>query len=135
MRKTFVATGLTGSAILLLPSAIAQNQVLSMALLVAASFVYGLFSSNHWAITQTLAGPAAAGKWTGLQNCVGNMAGVAAPTLTGFVVQRFGSFYWAFVTVSVLLLLGAFSYVFFVGRIETHQWKGGVASLDPADVR
>jgi MFS family permease len=123
VRKTFVATGLTGSALLLLPAAVVQDQIMAMGLLVAASFVYGLYSSNLWAITQTLAGPAAAGKWTGLQNCVGNMAGVAAPILTGRVVQISGSFYWAFVVVCALLLLGAFSYVFLVGRIETHQWS------------
>jgi len=45
-------------------------------------------ASNIWAITQTLAGPYAAGRWTGLQNFVGNLAGVVAPALTGFV---FGS--------------------------------------------
>src|SRR5271165_3949767 len=75
VRKTMTGTGLTVSALLLLPSAVVADQVTAMALLIAASFVYGLFSGNHWAVTQTLAGPAAAGKWTGLQNCVGNMAG------------------------------------------------------------
>ncbi|MBV8818036.1 MAG: MFS transporter [Acidobacteriaceae bacterium] len=123
VRKTFVATGLGVCAVLILPSAIAANQALAMALLIAASFVFGLFSSNHWAITQTLAGPAAAGKWTGLQNCAGNMAGVAAPTVTGFVVEHFHSFHYAFVSVSTMLLLGAFSYVFLVGRVQTHEWS------------
>jgi len=123
VRKTFTATGLTACAVLILPSAIVQDRVTAMSLLIAASFVYGLWSSNHWAVTQTLAGPTAAGKWTGLQNCAGNMAGVAAPTITGFVVERFGSFYYAFLSVSILLVVGAFSYVFLIGPIETHQWK------------
>ena len=123
VRKTFVALGLLFSALFLLPAAVASNQILAMSLLVTATFAYGFFSSNHWAITQTLAGPAAAGKWTGLQNCAGNLAGIAAPTVTGFIVQRTGSFYFAFVWVCVNLLIAAFSYLFLVGKIETHQWR------------
>ena len=123
VRKTMTASGLSISALLLLPAAVVADQVAAMALLVAASFVYGFFSGNHWAVTQTLAGAAAAGKWTGLQNCAGNMAGIVAPTVTGLVVQKTGSFYGAFVVVCVLLLVGAFSYVFLVGRIEPVRWK------------
>lgn len=127
VRKTFVASGLLLSAVFLLPAAVVPGQIMAMSLLVTATFAYGFFSSNHWAITQTLAGPAAAGKWTGLQNCVGNMAGVAAPTVTGFIVQRTGSFYYAFVWVCVNLLIAAFAYLFLVGKIETHQWRGRIA--------
>ena len=58
-----------------------------MGLLVVASFLFGLFSSNGWCITQTLAGPLASGKWTGLQNCAGNLAGVVAPVVTGTTVK------------------------------------------------
>lgn len=122
-RKTFTGGGLAISALILLPSAVVKDPVAAMALLVTASFFYGFFSGNHWAVTQTLAGPAAAGKWTGLQNCVGNMAGVVAPTVTGLIVDRTGQFFWAFVCVSALLLLGSFSYIFLVGRIEEVSWK------------
>lgn len=123
VRKTFVITGLSGCALFLLPAAVAVNQVLAMALLVTASFSFGLFSSNHWAITQTLAGPAAAGKWTGLQNCSGNLAGVVAPVVTGFVVERTGSFFFAFVFVCVSLVISALSYLFIVGKITPIKWR------------
>ena len=123
VRKTFVASGLCVSAALLFPAAIAVNQILAMGFLIAATFAYGFFSSNHWAITQTLAGPAAAGKWTGLQNCAGNMAGVAAPLITGWIVKETGSFYFAFIGVCLNLLLAAFSYLFLIGPVQTHRWK------------
>lgn len=123
VRKTMTASGLGLSALLLMPAVIVQNQVGAMALLVTASFFYGLFSGNHWAVTQTLAGPAAAGKWTGLQNCAGNMAGVVAPVVTGLVVQKTGAFYGAFAVVCVFLVIGAFSYVFLVGPIQQIAWK------------
>ena len=64
-------------------------------LLWAAAF-WGISASNTWAITQTLAGPQAAGKWTGLQNFLGNLAGWIAPVVTGFVVDKTGRFFWGF---------------------------------------
>jgi ACS family D-galactonate transporter-like MFS transporter len=79
VRKGFCVTGLSVSAIFLLPAALATGQALAMSLLVLASFVFGLYTANPWAVTQTLAGVAAAGKWTGPQNCVGNLAGIVAP--------------------------------------------------------
>ena len=61
----------------MLPAVLILNEALSMSLLMIACLSLGLFSSNHWALTQTLAGPEAAGKWTGIQNCLGNFAGVS----------------------------------------------------------
>jgi len=124
VRKTFVVGGLTGSAILLLPAAIVADQLAAMSLLITATFIYGLYSSNLWTITQTLAGTLAAGKWTGLQNCAGNLAGIAAPVVTGFIVERTGSFYFAFVWVCVNLLISASAYLFIVGRVEPVDWAG-----------
>jgi hypothetical protein len=69
-----------------------------------------------------MAGPAAAGRWTGLQNFVGNMAGVAAPTLTGWILNRTGEFYWAFVVTAGVALTGVASWVFLVGRVEPVVW-------------
>lgn len=123
VRKTFVIGGLTGCALFLLPSSVAVNQVLAMSLLVVASFSFGLFSSNNWCITQTLAGPAAAGKWTGLQNCCGNLAGVVAPVVTGFVVELTGSFFFAFVFVCANLLMSALSYLLIVRNITPIKWR------------
>jgi MFS transporter, ACS family, D-galactonate transporter len=79
-------------------------------------------ASNLWAVTQTLAGAGTAGRWTGLQNFVGNLAGVVAPALTGIVVDRTGHFFWAFAIASVVTLLGAASWTFVVGRIEPVRW-------------
>ena len=61
-------------------------------LLLLACVAFGTYTSNHWAITQTLAGPLAAGRWTSLQNGIGNLSGIVASWLTGVVVDRTGSF-------------------------------------------
>jgi MFS family permease len=124
VRKTFVVGGLAGCAVFLLPAAGAADQVTAMSLLILAAFIYGLYSGNLWTITQTLAGPLAAAKWTGIQNCAGNLAGIAAPIVTGFVVDQTGSFYLAFVWVCVNLAISALSYLLIVGRVKPVSWPG-----------
>ena len=122
VRKTFVLSGLSGCAAFLMPAAVATDQVAAMCLLILAAFIYGLFSSNLWAITQTLAGTAAAGKWTGIQNCAGNLAGIAAPVATGFIVEKTGTFYFAFVWVCINLLVSALSYLLLVRKVAPVSW-------------
>ena len=84
---------------------------------------FGVSTSNVWAITQTLAGPQAAGRWTGFQNSFGNLAGVVAPALTGFVLERTGHFAWAFAILAAVALAGSISWVFLVGPVEQVRWK------------
>jgi ACS family D-galactonate transporter-like MFS transporter len=86
------------------------------------SVAFGMTTSNLWAITQTIAGPFAAGKWTGVQNGFGNLAGVVAPYMTGLIVQQTSSYYLAFVTVAVLLVCGSASYLFVVGPVSRTDW-------------
>ncbi len=123
VRKTFIAAGLAGCAVFLLPAALAADQVAAMSLLILATFIYGLYSGNLWAVTQTLAGAVVAGKWTGIQNCAGNLAGIVAPVVTGFIVERTGTFYVAFVLVCLNLVISALSYLFIVGRVEPVAWR------------
>jgi nitrate/nitrite transporter NarK len=90
--------------------------------MILASFVFGLYTANLFAVTQTLAGVAAAGKWTGIQNGMGNLAGIVAPVVTGFIVERTGEFYFAFVWVCVLLLVGAFSFLVIIRKVAPVAW-------------
>ncbi len=121
VRKGFAAAGLL-LCTLVLPAAIVPNPWTCIALLTAACLSFGLCTSNHWAISQTLAGAPAAGKWTGLQNAFGNLAGVAAPWVTGVIVSATGQFFYAFVAVCVVLVLGALSFLFVVGPVSEVDW-------------
>jgi MFS family permease len=91
-------------------------------LLTIAYVALGFTVSNLWAISQTLAGPTAAGKWSGAQNCLGAVAGIIAPIVSGFIVQQTGNFSAAFLVMAVLALVGAGSYVFLVGSITPIDW-------------
>ena len=122
VRKTFTGSGpLIASSIVLV--GIVANHGLAVCILVVACIGLGMCTSNLWAVTQTLAGPATSGKWTGLQNFTGNLAGWIAPTLIGLIVQRAGNYFWVFVITSAVTLLGAVAWVFIVGPIKPVVWS------------
>src|SRR4029079_10820198 len=122
VRKFFVSGGLF-AGVLIYPAALVDDRNICVVILVIASLCYGLCSSNLWAVTQTLAGPAASGKWTGLQNGFGNLAGGVAPTFTGFVVEATGSFQLAFLSVAVMLICGAICFAFVIGPVKETTWS------------
>jgi len=124
VRKTFVIAGLLGCAGLIGPVATVENSSVSILLVAASCFALGLYTSNVWAITQTLAGPKAAGKWTGIQNALGNMGGVVSPAVTGFILSDGGSFAPAFAAAAVVAVVGASSYLTLVGDVSPLRWPG-----------
>jgi MFS family permease len=130
VRKGFAATGLTFATILI-PVVLVHDPNLALGLLILACLCYGIYTSNLWAITQSLAGPRAAGKWTSFQNGFGNLAGVLAPWLTGVVVDRTGEFYLAFVLAAGFALTGAGMFVFGVGPIEQVIFRRSTVTTAP----
>jgi MFS transporter, ACS family, D-galactonate transporter len=121
VRKTFTGGGpLLASSILLV--AIIANHAAAMMVLFLVCIGMGMCSSNLWAVTQTLAGVQTAGKWTGLQNFMGNFAGVLGPWLTGVVVQRTGNFFWAFAITAAVTLVGSFAWILVIGPIRQVPW-------------
>jgi MFS family permease len=122
VRKFFTATGLL-LGVLIVPVALVEDRVVSLAFLVAASLALGMCTSNQWAVTQTLAGRTAAGRWTGVQNSFGNMAGIVAPWLTGVIVNNTHSYVLAFVAAAMASVIGGLSFGFVVGKVEPVVWK------------
>ena len=122
VRKTFAGTGLALSTIIL-PVAYIRDETSAMVLLFCACAAFGIYTPTLFAITQTLAGPLAAGKWTGLQNGFANMAGVIAPVVTGWVVHTTGQFHIAFVLAAIIALAGAGFLTVGVERIEQVQFR------------
>ena len=121
VRKTFTSVGMAGAAISAIAAVTTSPGFSTAAVILTTSFL-GMSSSNVWAITQTLAGPQAAGRWTGLQNFVGNFAGIVAPALTGFVLDRTGDFFWPFAITAAMCLLGAASWIFLIGPVKQVAW-------------
>jgi len=114
----------TGVALMMAGCAIGDAET-AIACLFLAGIAHGWGSSAIYATGQTLAGPHAAGKWIGIQNCIGNLAGIVAPIVTGLVVDRTGEFYWAFVVACGVAVLGAFTWGVVIRKVTPLDWPTG----------
>ncbi len=132
VRKICTSMGLgIGTVIVFVP--MIHNNVGAMVVLMIASFGYGIYTTSHWAITQTIAGPLAVGRWTGLQNGIGNLSGAAAPWLTGLVLEKTGHFQWAFVLTAAFALIGACIYLFGLGEVVPAKWRCELAVIEVSE--
>ncbi len=122
VRKSVVVTGLLGSTAIL-PVAFVHDLRLAIALLYIACGFFGVYTSNHWVITQTLAGPIMAGRWTSVQNGIGNFSGIVASWLTAFIAERLGSFRMAFLASACIALIGAIMWGYVVGPVRPVSWR------------
>jgi MFS family permease len=100
-----------------------------------AIFVYqvldGANSPGVFAIPQILAGPGAAGRWVGIQNGIGNFAGVIAPALTGFLVGATHHFTAAFLVAAVVSVLGVVGWVLMIPKVAPLEWAARDAPQAP----
>jgi MFS family permease len=119
--KPMIIIGMVGVAIPMAACATA-GATLVVAMLLVAGVFFGLQSPSLGSITQTLAGPRAAGRWMGIQNFIANIAGVLAPLITGLVADATGEFYWAFAIAAAVTLGGAFAFGLMVRRVEPLPW-------------
>jgi MFS transporter, ACS family, D-galactonate transporter len=120
-RKTVLAVAGYGFAIFVAGAVYLPRTPCIVFLLLAAAAIGG-GSSNVWAVTQRLAGVRAVGRWCGLQLFVGNLSGIAAPALTGFLVDRTGQFHAAFLVMAGVSAVGSLSWIFAIGSIEPVAW-------------
>jgi MFS transporter, ACS family, D-galactonate transporter len=130
VRKSVVVIGVVGSAAAL-PVAFIHDQTISPVFLFISCMAFGTYTSNHWAITQTVAGPIIAGRWTSIQNGIGNYSGIFASWVTGQIVQRTGSFQLAFAVAGSVVLLAAIMWGCVVGPVHELTWSTEPAKGDP----
>jgi|SRR5579862_325215 len=122
VRKATMGTGHALVAAGVLACGAADPRI-SLAGLVVMGIGSGFVGPNIYVFAQTLAGPAMAGKWTGLQTCVANLAGVVVGPLTGWIVDRTGHFGSAFSVCAAIEVLGGICWVLLVGRLQQTAWQ------------
>lgn len=122
VRKSLLGGASLSMGVFLLCAVIAPSSA-SILLLLLAGLALGVSSANVWVVTQRLAGPQAVGRWCGIQLFIANLAGVVAPALTGFLVDRTAHFFWPFLVTSVVMWIGALSWLFLVGPVEPVVWN------------
>ena len=122
VRKRFMLWGMALSGVMLAGATVAPHGWVVLAL-GGSAFACGVMSPMCFTAGQTLAGPAAAGRWMGLQNLIGNMSGVTAPLVTGLVVQHTGSYRLAFLIPAVLALIGMVAWGPLIGPVRQVAWR------------
>lgn len=98
----------------------AQAHTVTSALFWISVSIGGLSAASPvgWSIPSLIAPRESVGTLGGILNLCNQLAGIAAPVVTGYVVQATHSFSGAFIAATIFLLVGITGYVFLLGRIE-----------------
>lgn len=92
----------------------------AMALFWISVSIGGLSAASPvgWSIPSLIAPRESVGTLGGILNFGNQLAGIAAPIATGYIVQATHSFFWAFGAAGIFLLIGIAGYVFLLGSME-----------------
>ena len=112
-RRWFTIAGLVGAATEVAGALSESNQV-AVFFAIFSMAGLGLATANYWALTQTLMPRKAAGRVAGLQNTALNLAGIAAPIITGWLKEVSGSYTLPMQTIGIFLLIGVWAYLYLI---------------------
>jgi MFS family permease len=126
VRKSTIISGSLLTAAAMLGCMIGSAPV-AIASLFLAGAAFGFNSPALYSIGQTLGGPRGGGKWIAFQNCLGNVAGIVAPIITGAVVDRTGEFTWAFAVAGLVSVVGAASWAAMIRKVAPIAWAPAAA--------
>jgi len=120
--KTALAASSAGVGLCLIAASIVSGPVAAAAILLLTGVLDGLNSPSNPSVTQTFAGPRATGRWMGLQNAVGNVAGMSAPVVTGYLVEYGGGYTTALVVAGVVALCGLLGWLVVMPEVRPIDW-------------
>lgn len=130
-KETLVRKGIISlsflTGLLLIPAARAGTAQMAIILIMGACLV-GLSTANQLVVLQGCAPPEKIGLWVGIYNFVGNLAGIVAPILTGYIVETTHSYTPAFVLAAAMLVVGQLCYWIIVGELRPQRAALAVAA-------
>ena len=112
------------SAVGVLAIARSDTTIALMFWLMLTSLTFGTITGILFVVGQTLAGPASAGRWIGVQSAVGNLAGIIGPVITGAIVDTAG-YGPTFVLTATIIVAGGLVFMFGVPKIGAVEWHDG----------
>jgi MFS family permease len=116
-RKTVVGIGMMVATVMVITAAYTPQTWLAVALLTLCMGSLRATTGSANAMPIDLAPPTSVASLVSIQNFGGNVGGLMAPIVTGYIFAPTGSFTGARVTAGAIMLFGAFSYVLVVGRL------------------
>jgi len=115
-RKLLMTCALVGIAICTVGTVLAESNTLALALISVSLFLIYIASSAAWATVPVAAPSQYTASLGSMQNFGGYLGGALAPTVTGFMVARTGSFSQALFLSAAVSLCSAVAYLLFVGQ-------------------
>ncbi len=122
VRKTFVCVGLA-VAFFIVPAGIVEDKMTAVYLLTISLCGLNVCAPNAWSLTQAATEKRIVGAVAGIQNFGGNVGGIIAPALTGYIAHVTGSFALALGVAGAILIGGIFAYWFMVVKQVELQGK------------
>ena len=119
-RKSILGIGLTGATVLVVAAAFVQQTWLAVTLLTLSVGSLRMVTGSGNAVSIDLAPPPLVASLASIENFFGNIGGLLAPIVTGYILEATGSFVGALIAAGGMALLGALSYVFLMGNLETY---------------
>jgi len=113
VRKIFIITGLAVGC-LIVPAGMVADKMTSVWLLTISLCGLGISSPNTWTLTQAVSDKKIVGTVIGIQNFGGNLGGILAPALTGFIAHATDSFALALGLTGAVLVVGMLAYWFLI---------------------
>jgi sugar phosphate permease len=113
VRKTFISVGLA-IACLIVPAGIVEDKMTAVWLLAISLGGLNICGPNTWSLTQAASEKKIVGTMAGIQNFGGNVGGIIAPALTGFIAHQTNSFALALGLAGAILIGGILAYWFLV---------------------
>jgi MFS family permease len=124
--KTALAASSAGVGLCLMAASVVSGPVAAAMILLLTGVLDGLNSPSNPSVTQTFAGPRATGRWMGLQNAVGNVAGMTAPVVTGYLVQYSGNYTSALLLSGSVALCGLIGWLVVMPEVRPVDWAAEV---------
>ena len=114
VRKVFIIVGLAIGC-LIVPAGMVVNKMTAVWLLTISLCGLGLASPNTWTLTAAVCEKKIVGTVAGIQNFGGNLGGIIAPALTGFIAHKTNSFALALGVTGAVLCVGMTAYWLLIG--------------------
>lgn len=124
--KTALAMSSAGVGLCLLAASVVSGPAAAGAVLLLTAALDGLNSPSNPSVTQTFAGPRATGRWMGLQNAVGNVAGMTAPVVTGYLVHYSGGYTLPLIVSGSVAIFGLVGWLVVMPEIKPVDWASEV---------
>ena len=130
VRRTVLIAG-TCCGLGIAGAAFAHNIVSALISITIAIGGLSAASPVLWSLPTLLVPNSSSGRVGGIMNFSNQISAIAAPILTGWVLQRTGSYVWAFVIPTVYILVGIAAYLTMLRRIEVIDMRDALAGTSP----